>query len=479
MARGLVRSSGRGAFATTVVAAAVVAAWAASPASAAETTVSFESLSGGTVVTNQLLAQGIQFGHEAEFGQSGKPGDCGAPTVGEEAPYSPPKYALLGVCVSAFNSLGTFGALPNHPRGTLSMQVRDAESSPPELPEVFLKTYDAQGNELAKGQVASTNGGWQALSAVQGGGKNSQISYFSISTPNTIASKVAIRDIKFEAPIEESTGGGGPTPTPGPTPPTPPTASASLTTPNPAPGRLLTISGAASQAGSGRIVSYDWDLNGDGKVDTSTGANPIAHLILAPGAHTIGLTVTNSSGEKSTSKFGLSMPTHIELPPPPDGGQGPCEPTLEVGDAQLIAECIQKLGRRLRDRDQAARAQRHDLRARRRRLRRLQGADDQRHRDRRHAHAAVGSAVSVELLNTPIGDMGWATRPGSRTDQPRNTERAGEFESAALPRPARAPGASGREADEDAADGDRRGETVRRQRKRSKAGCCPPSQKTR
>ena len=37
------------------------------------------------------------------------------------------------------------------------------------------------------------------------------------------------------------------------------------------------------------------------------------------------------------------MPTHIELPPPPDGGQGPCEPTLEVGDAQLIAECIQKL----------------------------------------------------------------------------------------------------------------------------------------
>ena len=52
--------------------------------------------------------------------------------------------------------------------------------------------------------------------------------------------------------------------------------------------------------------------------------------MLAPGPHTIGLTVTNSSGEKSSSKFGLRVPTHIEAAAAPDGGEGPCEPTLEV-----------------------------------------------------------------------------------------------------------------------------------------------------
>ena len=318
-----------------------VLAMDASPVSAAQTTVSLEGLSAGTEVTSQLRSQGIEFGKEEAFGQSGEPGNCGAPTVGAEAPYSPPKYALLGVCVSAFNTLGTFGALVGHPPGTLTVQVRDVESAPPELPEVFLKTYDSEGNQLASAHVASSNGAWQTLSAVQEGGKNSQISYFSISTPGTIAKSIAVRNITFEAPTEETKGGGGGTA--GSSGNSPPTASVGLVTPKPAPGQLLSLSGAGSQPGSGRIISYDWDLNGDGKTDTSTGANPVARLILAPGAHTVGLTITNSSGEKSSSKLGLTIPPHIELPPPADGGEGTCEPTLEVGDARLIAECIQKV----------------------------------------------------------------------------------------------------------------------------------------
>jgi PKD repeat protein len=375
----------------------------ASPASAVQTTVSFEGLSVGTEVTSQLHSQGIEFGKEEAFGQNGKPGNCGAPTVGEEA--VPPKYALLAVCVGAINTLGTFGELVNHPRGTLSMQVRDVESGPP-APEVILKTYDAEGNELAGGHVASSSGSWEPLSAVQEGGKNSQISYFSISTPTTTASKLAIRAISFEAPGEEPAGGGAGGGPAGSSGSTPPSASVGLVTPNPAPGQLLTLTGAGSQAGSGHIISYDWDLNGDGKIDTSTATNPIVHLILAPGPHTVGLTVTNSNGEKSSSKLGLTMPAHIELPPPPDGGEGTCEPTLEVGDARLIAECIQKVsgGGYVIETKQLA----------------LNGMDFQPQgggygifKINTVKDFAIdgtqtllsGPNVSVELLNTPIGDV--------------------------------------------------------------------------
>jgi PKD repeat protein len=376
-----------------------VLALGASPASAAQTTVSFEGLSAGTEVTSQLHSQGVEFG---------KPGNCGAPRVGAEAPYSPPKYALLGVCVSALNTLGAFGALVTHPPGTLTVQIRDVESAPPELPEVFLRTYDAAGNELASAHVTSSTGAWQTLSAVQEG-KGSQISTFSISTQGTTTKSIGVRNITFEAPPEETTGGGsagGGGGAAGSSGNPPPVASVGLVTPKPAPGQLLSLSGAGSQAGSGHIISYDWDLNGDGKIDTSTGANPIVHLILAPGAHTVGLTVTNSNGEKSSGKLGLTMPAHIELPPPSDGGEGTCEPTLEVGDARLIAECIQKVsgGGYVIETKQLA----------------LNGMDFQPQgggygvfKINTVKDFAIdgtqtllsGPNVSVELLNTPIGDV--------------------------------------------------------------------------
>ena len=403
---GSLRWSLREAVARFALAALLLAAWGASagPALAAETTVSFESLPVGTVVTSQLHAQGIEFGHEAEFVQAGKPGNCGAPTVGEEA--ASPKYVVLARCIAALGSDGTFGALGNHPRGTLSLQVRDLESLPP--PEVFLKTYDSEGNELASEHVLITNS-WQTLGAVQGGGKNSQISYFSISTPETTTKEVAIRGIKFEAPGEEppacATATTGCTPGP-PQILTPPTASASVTTPHPAPGQALTISGGASQPGSGRIISYDWDLNGDGKIDTSTGTNPIVHVILAPGPHSFGLTVTNSKGEKSSSKFGVSIPTHIELPPPADGGTGPCEPTLEVEDARLIAECIQKLsggGYVIETKQLAVNGMDFAPTGGGYGIFKIQTVKDIAIDGTRTLLS--GPSVSVELLNTPIGDV--------------------------------------------------------------------------
>ena len=98
----------------------------------------------------------------------------------------------------------------------------------------------------------------------------------------------------------------------------------------PRPGKPLTLDGSASQPGSGRIISYAWDFNDDGKIDTSTGTNPIAHVMLRPGAHTIALTVTNSKGEHSTSKIGVTLPTTGPKVHPPDGGEGECQPTLEI-----------------------------------------------------------------------------------------------------------------------------------------------------
>jgi PKD repeat protein len=334
---GLTQHLGRGFLARAALPALVIAVWAAGagPARAAETTVSLEGLQVGTVLTNQVQAQGIELGPAKQFGQASPPGDCGAPTIEEQAEFLPPKYAELAQCFNPMLS-GTFGTLTKHPRGTVSLRVRDLTVGVPNGPQVTLTTYDAQGNVLATAQVTSSSTVWESLSAAQSGGNNAQVSYFSVVTVPT-SNRIAIDDITFEASPQEA-----PTTTT-PQPPTPPAASVGLQTPNPAPGGLLGITGAGSQPGSGRIISYDWDLNGDGKIDTSTGTNPIVHLVPAPGPRSIGLTVTNSGGEKSSSKFQLTVPNVNPVIAPHDGGEGPCEPTLQVGDAQIVAECIQKL----------------------------------------------------------------------------------------------------------------------------------------
>jgi PKD repeat protein len=415
------------------------------PARGAETVVNFDNLSVGAPVTDQYEALGVKLGRSSEVGFGQQPsGDCGSPEVasGGAAAVSPPNYATLANCSapkaapSYFS--GTVGALLGTPRGALSVDVRDLTVGTPGE-EVKLIAYDGTGREVASAHALATSGAWQHITLVLGGEKS--ISYFSIATtePRTDPASVqtiAIDNLGFEAAGEEpgggkgggkekgggseaggGTGGGGAggsggsgagsspgNPTGGP--PAPPTATLALASANPGPGQALTLSGAGSQGGGGRIISYDWDLNGDGKTDTSTGTNPIAHVILPPGAHTIGLTVTSSTGQSSSTKLGVAIPARVTLPPPADGGEGPCEPTLTVGDAQLIAECIQKLpggGYAIATKQLAVNGMDLVPQGGGYGVFKIQTVKD-------YAIAGAetklsGSAVSIELLNTPIGDV--------------------------------------------------------------------------
>jgi PKD repeat protein len=383
----------------------------ASGASAAETVVDFDTLTAGETVTNQYEAEGLKLGFAGEFGESSpekeKEGNCGAPKVvaeGVNKASSPPNYAVLPVCVSAGAEFaGTYGALLGHPQGTLSVVVSNLISSP--NVEVQLIAYDSAGAEVASANGEAKNGAWTRIAVTSAG--EPQISYFMIRTAKEVfGPEIGIDNLSFETPSEPPPAGTTTTTTTPPSPP--PTASVSLLTPNPAAGQELTISGAGSQPGSGQIISYDWDLNGDGKVDTSTGTNPIVHLILAPGAHTIGLTVTNSKGESSTSKFGLTLPSVNSVVHPPDGGEGPCEPTLELGDSQIIAECIQKVsggGYAIATKQLALNGMVFQSQG---------GGVGVFKITLTHNYASItggmvaklsGPTVSVELLNTPIGDV--------------------------------------------------------------------------
>jgi len=331
------------------LAALVFAALHATSALAAETTIGFDHLPGGAEVTTPVAAttqwetEGLKLGFAEGKVKPGK-GNCGPPTVKSEAETgvpaaSKPNYALLTRCASTATS-GTYGVLLDHPRGKLSIEAQSLPGGSSQVP-VTLTAYDSEGTSLGSAEGNAEHGAWTRITFANP--SNAQVAYFGIEAPTPNMNEIVIDNLSFESPPSSGEEPKSTTTEPTKPPsPMPPTANVALSTPEPAAGKPLTLSGAGSTAGSGHIISYGWDLNGDGTIDTSTGTNPIAHVILTPGPHTIGLTVTNSNGEKATTRFSLSVPTlsHVHLP---DSGEGECQPTLEVGDAQLLAECIQKL----------------------------------------------------------------------------------------------------------------------------------------
>ena len=393
----------RGALTAGVVCVTWIAAFGAGAARAgAETVVNFDDLTVNTTVTNQYAPQGLRLGSAQELGApSPIAGDCGAPITQEAVPAaSGTKYAALAECLPAAPKTfsGTVGALIGRAGSQVAVDVSLLSVAPgPE--EIELLAYDGSGQKLTSVKGEAKSGEWRHITLTLGG--DAQIRYFVIRTAHEYEPgvHVGIDNVSFEQP-NEGGGNSGP-PSHPPPPPSPPVAALTLQTPNPTPGEQLTLSGAGSQPGSGRIISYAWDFNGDGKTDTSTGTNPIAHVMLRPGAHTIALTVTNSSGEHSTSRFGVTLPSVGPKIHPPDGGEGECQPTLEIGDASLLAECIQKLGSGyvingpLQINGMTVVSRSGFLKIRTIKDYAIAGTATQ----------LYGALVDIELLNTPIGDM--------------------------------------------------------------------------
>jgi hypothetical protein len=351
-----VRSWRRGALGAAALAGSLLFAPAA--LGSAETVIGFDHYPGsakvpeeGTKITGQWESEGLRLGTAAEVGDPAPgEGNCGAPSVASESggtkADSQPNYALLARCVGS-TIRGTYGALPGHPRGALTLAVRSLSNG--FTAKVKVTTYDAAGEVIAETQHANVpEGEWTPITVVNPA--SAQLSYFSIVAEVPNLNEVGVDNITFEAPssgTETTTTTTATTPSPPPPPPPPPpVASLALTTPHPHAGEPLALSGAASTAGSGRIISFGWNFSGGQKPETSTGTNPVAHVTFGPGVHTVTLTVTNSDNEHSTTSIALDVPRLARTEPlyEPDGGEGECQPTLEIGDSRLLAKCIQKLG---------------------------------------------------------------------------------------------------------------------------------------
>jgi PKD repeat protein len=83
---------------------------------------------------------------------------------------------------------------------------------------------------------------------------------------------------------------------------TPPTASFAAA-PDPAPtGTSVTLDASGSKDPDGTVAKYEWDLDGNGTYETSTGTTPSATTSYAtPGARTVGLRVTDNEGATATA----------------------------------------------------------------------------------------------------------------------------------------------------------------------------------
>jgi hypothetical protein len=131
-----------------------------------------------------------------------------------------------------------------------------------------------------------------------------------------------------------------PAPTPTPTPPPP--------GPAPPPVVVLALPGGQPQAGSPatidaggtttapgtHVVAYEWDMNGDGHIDTNTGPNPIAHVMTGAASQSVIVTATDSNFNRASATIVLSPGTS------PAG----CVPEESIGVLRIRAACIRHVG---------------------------------------------------------------------------------------------------------------------------------------
>jgi hypothetical protein len=113
------------------------------------TTIGFDALAAGTIVTNQYAADGITFGKASDFGINPGNPDCGPPTVSSDAPdaRSAPNVAVAPRCSSSDSSpVGTFAAL-SFARKSVSAYVGTAAGA--QGVKAILIGYDSSGTFVA------------------------------------------------------------------------------------------------------------------------------------------------------------------------------------------------------------------------------------------------------------------------------------------------------------------------------------------
>ena len=154
-------------------------------------------------------------------------------------------------------------------------------------------------------------------------------------------------------------------------------------------GAPIVFDASGSNAGTGKIVAFQWDWNGDGTFEANTGKVSSATFVYpAPGAKAAAVKITTSAGLSATSRITFNVDP---------AGPG-CEPSLSLGGIRMAAACIKKDGTKYAIQTDA-----------KRRILMLNGV----------ALTGAGTltldlsagtlkseaALAVKLLNTPIGDM--------------------------------------------------------------------------
>jgi PKD repeat protein len=112
----------------------------------------------------------------------------------------------------------------------------------------------------------------------------------------------------------------------------PPSASFAISQNPVRPGQEVTLNASGSSDHSGQIVEYQWDLNGSGKYETSTGSNPVLKTsIPTEGTYNIGLRVIDNHGASATASQALTVgnfPPNVKVTATPN-------PTM-VGEAVTL-----------------------------------------------------------------------------------------------------------------------------------------------
>lgn len=100
----------------------------------------------------------------------------------------------------------------------------------------------------------------------------------------------------------------------------PPTARFEMSSGLVFPGQPVTFDASSSADADGTIAQYEWDLDGDGSFETSSGATPtVSRAYESPGPVNVRLKVTDNTGASDEATLRLEVGTRPVAPPPQTG----------------------------------------------------------------------------------------------------------------------------------------------------------------